>query len=425
MIRLIILMLHLIVYGVWSSSPTALPTKSRILISTNCSRELFNIKLDLDRSFKGVIFPKDFSDECRVKGDYSPTVEIHLPTSGCGIRSETPVDGLHEFSVHLIIQMDEKLRQSSDLQRIVRCSVSTEQMTTDIPMAAGTKKKSSRNGRMHGTIINETERIQAWLELGGNDGSGAVEVGQQTSMNVKVILPDRIDVRVIDCVALDGIGEASQKLFDERGCPIDEQVMPALTLNKRYIEEGWSKPSKDDIVEKLFTATFPAFKFPDRERLHVNCGVQLCREQCPTINCTSNDEFLLNSTTRLSRLQVFNSLAVTAPQIEIDRVRSNGAADDVTIDEYPPKVRSLRSDGILCMSTSKLAISFCILGMIFLIAVIVSIVCLLRARARSKESTFLTTNSVSMFSSSSSSNSRIESRLLIPYGGTLPYAQVY
>ncbi len=126
--------------------------------------------------------------------------------------------------------------------------------------------------------------------------------------------------------------------------------MPALTLNKRYIEEGWSKPSKDDIVEKLFTATFPAFKFPDRERLHVNCGVQLCREQCPQvsvlafnicfrngrhslnifqINCTSKDEFLLNSTSRLSRLQVFNSLAVTAPQIEIDRIRTNGA-DDVT-----------------------------------------------------------------------------------------------
>lgn len=77
---------------------------------------------------------------------------------------------------------------------------------------------------MRDTSVNETDRIQAWLELGGNDGSGAVQVGQQTSMSVKVILPDRIDVRVIDCVALDGIGDASQKLFDDRGCPIDEQV---------------------------------------------------------------------------------------------------------------------------------------------------------------------------------------------------------
>lgn len=64
--------------------------------------------------------------------------------------------------------------------------------------------------------------------------------------------------------------------------------MPALTIKKRSIEEGWSKPSKDDIVEKLFTATFPAFKFPDRERLHVNCGVQLCKDLCPTVGILGN-----------------------------------------------------------------------------------------------------------------------------------------
>lgn len=79
--------------------------------------------------------------------------------------------------------------------------------------------------------VNDMEQIQAWLELGGSDGSGAVEVGQQTSMSVKVILPDRIDVRIIDCVALDGIGEASQKLFDDRGCPIDEQVKTIQLIN--------------------------------------------------------------------------------------------------------------------------------------------------------------------------------------------------
>lgn len=47
------------------------------------------------------------------------------------------------------------------------------------------------------------------------------------------------------------------------------------------------------------------------------------------INCTNDEEFVLNSTTRLARLQVFNSLAVTAPQIEIDRIRTN-MGDDVT-----------------------------------------------------------------------------------------------
>lgn len=62
------------------------------------------------------------------------------------------------------------------------------------------------------------------------------------------------------------------------------QVMPALLARVRPAEEGWSKPHIDDLVEKLFTATFPAFKFPDRERLHVTCGVQLCREECPYVS---------------------------------------------------------------------------------------------------------------------------------------------
>lgn len=67
--------------------------------------------------------------------------------------------------------------------------------------------------------------------------------------------------------------------------------MPALLARVRPIEEGWSKPHADDTVEKLFTATFPAFKFPDRERLHVTCGVQLCREECPYVSILFGPSF--------------------------------------------------------------------------------------------------------------------------------------
>lgn len=67
-------------------------------------------------------------------------------------------------------------------------------------------------------------RIRVWLELGGNDGVGTVEVGQMTTMNVRAILPGNVGIRIVDCAALDGLGESSQKLLDERGCPVDEQV---------------------------------------------------------------------------------------------------------------------------------------------------------------------------------------------------------
>lgn len=62
------------------------------------------------------------------------------------------------------------------------------------------------------------------------------------------------------------------------------QVMPALHTQHRPAEEGWSKQHEEDLVERTFAATFPAFKFPDRERLHVSCGVQLCKGKCPTVS---------------------------------------------------------------------------------------------------------------------------------------------
>lgn len=104
--------------------------------------------------------------------------------------------------------------------------------------------------------------------------------------------------------------------------------MPALLTRLRPAEEGWSKPHEDDLVEKLFTATFPAFKFPDRERLHVSCGVQLCKGNCPKIDCKSKNVLsLLENEKQLARIEVFNSLAVTAPMIDLDRLQNDRRAN--------------------------------------------------------------------------------------------------
>lgn len=69
-----------------------------------------------------------------------------------------------------------------------------------------------------------TPRVRVWMELGGPGGADAVEVGELTTFAVRAVLPGNIGVRVVDCAALDGIGETSQKLLDDRGCPVDEQV---------------------------------------------------------------------------------------------------------------------------------------------------------------------------------------------------------
>lgn len=73
-------------------------------------------------------------------GNRSTAVEVTLPTSGCGIRSELQADGSLEMSVRLIIQMDEKLRQRSDLERMVRCNLPNQMMEMNIGEVTDDKK---------------------------------------------------------------------------------------------------------------------------------------------------------------------------------------------------------------------------------------------------------------------------------------------
>lgn len=59
---------------------------------------------------------------------------MKLPTYGCGIRSVTQKDGTMELSVEIVVQMDEKLRQSSDVVRIAKCKVPSDMMNMNLLM---------------------------------------------------------------------------------------------------------------------------------------------------------------------------------------------------------------------------------------------------------------------------------------------------
>lgn len=41
------------------------------------------------------------------------------------------------------------------------------------------------------------------------------------------------------------------------------------------------------------------------------------------VDCSESEPFVLDSEQQLGRIEVFNSLAVIAPQIELDRLRSD------------------------------------------------------------------------------------------------------
>ncbi|KAJ8925609.1 hypothetical protein NQ315_009449 [Exocentrus adspersus] len=165
--------------------------------------------------------------------------------------------------------------------------------------------------------------------------------------------------RIVECIAHDGLGDSSQKLLDEEGCPVDELLMPPPTY-------GPIRPIALMRHQEAFSR-FPAFKFPDRDRLHLNCGLQLCRGFCPKAECIAFND---------NRLEVFNSIQVLAPEIDDLRQRDKQPASEPSV--YP--FTNISGDRTFCISPNKMAVTFCILGFIFLTAVIVAAACLLNLK---------------------------------------------
>jgi hypothetical protein len=217
-----------------------------------------------------------------------------------------------QYSVRLVAQMDSKLQQKSDMEAFAKCTVPSEMMEVNLDR---NDAKHQRNGRMR--FLKAATKIRSWLEVGSKEGQDYAIVGENSTLSVRSILARNVGMRVVDCVAFDGVGESSQRLFDEIGCPVDSTIMGDFEETVINIEDGWSKENEDDIVQKIFTTKFQAFKFPDRDIIHINCGIHLCKGKCPEENCDGNDR--TRSLKPLARIEVFNSIKVLAPQIEIDR----------------------------------------------------------------------------------------------------------
>ncbi|XP_074035920.1 cypher isoform X2 [Leptinotarsa decemlineata] len=334
------------------------------------------------------------------------------------------------YTVHLVIQQDKFLRLISDQEKNVRCYLKDEDFLVKSRALVKTLKSELRGGQISHRVgrmrdagwskelegkqleeeLNEAlSAARAWMEIVSDQAedrsSETLQVGETATLTVKSTLPAGIGWRVVDCLAHDGLGDSSQKLLDEQGCPIDEFLMPELTY-------GPIRPIAL-MRHQEAVSRFPAFKFPDRDRLHLSCGLQLCKGPCKKVICNNGNPHE-NRTSRtfidasdgdiLDRLEVFNSVEVFAP--EIDDLGDRPQTNDPEL--YP--FTNIPGDRTFCVSPDKMAIAFCILGFIFLIAVIVAVCSLLKSKRYGSNVPYY---SRSLFSSSSTSGSAFGSRLLL------------
>lgn len=89
----------------------------------------------------------------------------------------------------------------------------------------------------------------------------SVKIGDPLSLQVSLDRQDTYGIRVTDCLVKDGIGSGEQKLINDRGCPLDSEIMGMF----QYSED------KTTAIVK-----FQAHKFPSTESVYYQCNVKLC-----------------------------------------------------------------------------------------------------------------------------------------------------
>ncbi|XP_060531472.1 cuticlin-5 [Cylas formicarius] len=427
----------------WSAYPTKLKyphpvTTNKITgVNLSCDSKRMNITLTTKQPFRGIAFAKDFAQECKSFGSSANKISLSLSTSSCGVRLTTSTDengaSRMVYSVGLIIQQDKLLRQITDQEKSVQCLLEDEAFVVKSqPMFIALKKDAKSKNVHHriGRLMKEgwskdldenqlEEELQeamsaarAWMEIVPEKReerlSGTVEVGEWVLLSVKSTLPAGIGWKLVNCVAHDGLGDSFQKLLDEEGCPLEESLLPPL----KY---GPVRPIAS-MRHQEATARFAAFKFPDRDRLHFKCQLQVCRATCGKTNCNDPSDTSEKRAGRsnykdhgqvLDHLEVFNSMEVIAPDIDdANDFREKMKSSEFETYPFP----QIPGDRAFCISPNKIAIAFCALGLVFLLAVVITACSLLKTRRSHGTFPYYTR---SLFSSSSGAGSAFGSKLLL------------
>lgn len=468
--EVILLILTILEASISLTTTTATPLKtsrSYKIVNTNstCSAQELKIRLELNRNFRGVIYAKGFPLEknCKSFGNNETYVDISLNTSGCGVRLVPINDETLSYMVTLNVQMDKFLQQITDIEMTASCTLSPNDMIQP------RKFKQTRTGRnqVPKSDTNDQEinlgKVRSWMEIEGTSESNnvnRVSVGEQTILLIKSMLPGGFSVNVVDCFAHDGTGDVTQRLTDENGCPIDENIMLSLELLRDEEEtenddddysvsneitwdagEDASPPPKselaiknnkpkqeknsqkfrrrknendpernrsenielipeeensqniksqnDKMILQVVGTMFSAFKFPDAANLHLKCTLEICKEFCPKAACDQEAQETINRSGKslrkrepgdiVEKIEVFNSVEVVAPGID-----TNGFSSDEDIDE----VKTTSGEKTFCLSASKMAFSFAILGAIFLCGVLAALWTVMRSHVRKMAKSF-------------------------------------
>ncbi|XP_065162928.1 uncharacterized protein [Atheta coriaria] len=212
-----------------------------------------SIKVAFNGSFYGAVHARDYrTPACMTHGDGGRQIALdinllaaHSAPDYCGLLVNNKTE---ERSVPIAVRIHRTLELADDKFYVITCG-----------------KAGFRNAR------NETSLVSLRLLDGGRKITQAV-YSRPYTLRAEISRPDgTYGFRVKSCFAFNKLN-SSVPLIDERGCPVNPNVI-----------KGFTYDDKRSIADAQLQSMF---RFPESSEVHFQCDVGLCKGSCPDPNCS-------------------------------------------------------------------------------------------------------------------------------------------
>ncbi|XP_055532222.1 uncharacterized protein LOC129722640 [Wyeomyia smithii] len=339
---------------------------------------------NLNGQFSGMVYPKGLAKNSTCLTEYRDqegALRYKLPLKSCNTMPIETDDGGIEFFNTIVLQPHLKLVTDLGRGYHVRCRYKsreaamkpTKKSYDDNRPLALTSAEGGTDRRDYGRSLDRDhtapeEDVEVKPMPGchmkiftGEKLAENVKIGDPLTLVINIDRQELYGLHVTDCLVRDGLGWGEQKLVNEEGCPLDNEILGPFEYT-------------DD--RSKATVTFPAHKFPYTTSVYYQCNVRLCALDDP--NCHKPPSCAGRSKARQKRETDDEGLPATIEVFSGLYVNENA---EVISDDADSVFREKTPDDAICVSQRSFAVAIAIAGLCLMLAVVLAVMCIVARRS--------------------------------------------
>lgn len=246
-------------------------------ITVNCTDDHMTIRFQPEMKYSGRIYMQGYSEnqECYAEGSGHAAVILKIPLTPqkCGIVKAKSSLNSTLLSSTMILQYNALVQTQADRVIKVGCIFGNE---SKIILGAGfnfSQENPSSGSVSVNSSLGTPPRVQLRvIDLSSQNEVSDTQIGEELQLIIELESSGPYDIWAGHLVAMTENGQDSILLLDDRGCPTNLDVFPALT-----------RITTNDSVQLV--STFQAFKFSSSNVIRFSVMVQFCVERCPQMDC--------------------------------------------------------------------------------------------------------------------------------------------